>query len=177
LTIKEIDMLKQLWVRLFKLFEQKGTEYTPSVVEEKKETKKGGWFSKKEPTVEKDVFICTTTDPQWLSLPLEKGLPLVPGHLLKTTFWNMVNTDNPDAVCLRFLRARKWDLDAAYNMLANTLRWRLVMRVDDIIALGENGMRDELNRLSPELGNTFITQLNSGKAYLGGPDKDGRGIW
>lgn len=178
LTVKEFDMLKQLWVRLFKLFEQKGTEFTPAAaVEEKKETKKGGWFSKKEVVVEKDLFIGTTTDPQWLSLPLEKALPLVPGHLLKSTFWNMVNIDNPDAVCLRFLRARKWDLDAAYNMLANTLRWRLVMRVDDIIALGENGIRDELNNLKPEMGDCFITQLNSGKAYLGGPDKDGRGIW
>ncbi|KAI8082471.1 CRAL-TRIO domain-containing protein [Thamnidium elegans] len=174
LTVKENDMLKQLWTRLFELFKQKGTEWVPAKTEEAPAKK--GWFAKKEPTVVKDVFIGVGVDPQWLALPLEKALPLIPGTSLRSTFWNMVATDNPDAVCLRFLRARKWDLDAAYNMLANTLRWRLSYRIDDIVALGENGLRDELNKLQPELGDCFITQLNSGKAYLGGPDKDGRGI-
>ncbi|KAL7315051.1 hypothetical protein PS15m_006554 [Mucor circinelloides] len=175
LTVKEQDMLKQLWTRLFDLFKQKGTEYKP-VKQEEAPVKKGGWFSKKETTQQKDVFIGTTTDPTWLTLPLEKALPLIPGPQLAKTFWGMVATDNPDAVCLRFLRARKWDLDAAYNMLTNTLRWRLVHRLDDIVALGENGIRDELNKAKPEMGDCFITQLNSGKAYLGGPDKAGRGI-
>lgn len=176
LTVKENDMLKQLWTRLFELFKQKGTEWKPTQVEEA--PAKRGWFGKKDTTADKkDVFIGVTTDPQWTTLPLEKALPLIPGAALRATFWNMVATDNPDSVCLRFLRARKWDLDLAYNMLANTLRWRITMRLDDIVALGENGLRDELNSLKPELGDNFITQLNSGKAYLGGPDKDGRGIW
>lgn len=176
LTVKENDMLKQLWIRLFELFKQKGTEWKPIIVEEAPVKK--GWFGKKDTAAEKkEVFIGVTTDPQWSTLPLEKALPLIPGADLRATFWSMVATDNPDAVCLRFLRARKWDLDLAYNMLANTLRWRVTMRIDDIVALGENGLRDELNKLKPELGDNFITQLNSGKAYLGGPDKDGRGIW
>jgi hypothetical protein len=178
LTVKETDMLKQIWVRLFDLFKQAGTEYTPPAKEEEAPVKKGGWFSKKEaPAEKKDLFIGTTTDPTWLTLPLDKALPLISGVALQSTFWNMVATDNPDAVVLRFLRARKWDLDAAYNMLANTLRWRVCNRIDDVVALGENGLRDELNRLKPGFGDCFITQLNSGKAYLGGPDKAGRGIW
>ncbi|KAI9473909.1 MAG: CRAL-TRIO domain-containing protein [Benjaminiella poitrasii] len=179
LTAKETGMLKELWLRLFELFKQKGTEFNPeSKKEDAAPAKKGGWFSKKDAgsNTNKELFIGTTTDPSWLSLPLDKALPLVPGEKLQSTFWSMVATDNPDAVVLRFLRARKWDLDAAFNMLANTLRWRLVMRLDDIVALGENGLRDELNKLKPELGNCFVTQLNSGKAYLGGPDKAGRGI-
>lgn len=171
-------MLKQLWIRLFELFKQKGTEWTAPKTEEAAPAAKKGWFGKKDTTAEKkDVFIGVTTNPQWMSLPLEQALPLIPGADLRGTFWNMVATDNPDAVVLRFLRARKWDLDAAYNMLANTLRWRLHMRIDEIVALGENGIRDHLNAIKPELGDCFITQLNSGKAYLGGPDKDGRGIW
>jgi hypothetical protein len=178
LTVKENDMLKQLWTRLFELFKQKGTEWTPGAKVEETPVKKG-WFGKKDTSAEKstDLFIGTNTDPQWMTLPLEKALPLIPGADLRGTFWNMVATDNPDAVVLRFLRARKWDLDAAYNMLANSLRWRLSMRIDDVVALGENGLRDELNKLKPEMGDSFITQLNSGKAYLGGPDKAGRGIW
>ncbi|KAI8063345.1 CRAL-TRIO domain-containing protein [Gilbertella persicaria] len=177
LSVKETDLLKQLWARLFELFKQQGTEYKPKQEQEQPIQTKKSWFGKKETSREtKELFIGTTTDPSWLSLPLEKALPLIPGVDLRGTFWNMVATDNPDAVLLRFLRARKWDLEAAYNMLANTLRWRLVMRIDDIVALGESGMRDELNRLKPELGDCFVTQLNSGKAYLGGPDKAGRGI-
>lgn len=175
LTVKENDMLKQMWTRLFELFKQKGTEYVPSVVEEAPVKK--GWFAKKEPVVTKDVFVGVGVDPQWMALPLEKALPLIPGTKLHGTFWNMIATDNPDAVCLRYLRARKWDLDAAFNMLANTLRWRLHMRIDDIVALGESGLRDELNTIQPALGDCLVAQLNSGKAYLGGPDKDGRGIW
>ncbi|RCH85391.1 hypothetical protein CU097_003555 [Rhizopus azygosporus] len=179
LTGAQTDMLKAMWSRLFELFKQKGTEYKPEPKTEKAPSvKKTGWFGKKAATEEKstDVFLGTTTDPSWMSLPLEKALPLIPGTQLRATFWNMVATDNPDAVVLRFLRARKWDIDAAYNMITNTLRWRLHMRVDDIVALGENGIRDELNKLQPDLGDCFITQLNSGKAYLGGPDKADRGI-
>ncbi|KAI8973447.1 CRAL-TRIO domain-containing protein [Mycotypha africana] len=184
LTVKENDMLKQLWIRLLELFKQKGTDIRPKESDtntKQEDTKKGGgWFSSKKTTSNVDknveVFIGTTINSSIMSMPLEKALPLIPGDQLRTTFWNMVATDNPDAVLLRFLRARKWDLEAAYHMLTNALRWRLVFRLDDITALGENGMRDELNRLQPGLGDSFITQLNSGKAYLGGPDKEGRGI-
>ncbi|KAI8369813.1 CRAL-TRIO domain-containing protein [Choanephora cucurbitarum] len=181
LSLKQTETLKQLWARLFELFNQTGTAYTAPAKQpqpQEEAPSKKSWFSKKDtaPKEVKDVFIGTTTDPAWMDLPLEKALPLIPGSELRSTFWNMVATDNPDAVLLRFLRARKWDLDASYQMLANTLRWRLVMRIDDIVSLGESGMRDELNKLKPELGDCFIKQLNSGKAYLGGPDKMGRGI-
>lgn len=180
---KQRGMLKQLWLRLFELFKQTGDPNSKPApkkpVEETNGKKSGGFFSraKKEAPPPEDLFIGATTDPNWLSLPLEKAIPLIPGSELRRTFWNMVATDNPDAVCLRFLRARKWDFDAAYNMLINTLRWRLVMRVDDIVALGETGMHNELEKLKPGLGEQFTWNLKSGKAYLGGPDKAGRGIW
>lgn len=179
---KQADMLKKLWIKLFDLFKQPGdpnSKPAPKKPVEEAPKKSGGFFSrgKKEPETQQEYFIGATTDPQWLSLPLEKAIPLIPGTELRRTFWNMVATDNPDAVCLRFLRARKWDLDAAYNMLINTLRWRLVMRVDDLIALGETGIRDELESHKKGLGEQFTWNLNSGKACLGGPDKQGRGIW
>ncbi|KAI7878916.1 CRAL/TRIO domain-containing protein [Lichtheimia hyalospora FSU 10163] len=181
LTPDQTTMLKQLWDRVLELFEQTGdpnSKPAPKKPVEEAPKKSGGFFSraKKEPEVQTDLFIGSTTDPNWLSLPLEKAMPLIPGKQLQGTFWNMVATDNPDAVMLRFLRARKWDLDAAYNMLSNTLRWRLVMRVDDIVALGETGLHDELEKLKKGMGESFIWNLKSGKAYLGGPDKDDRGI-
>ncbi|KAG0172996.1 hypothetical protein DFQ30_009121 [Apophysomyces sp. BC1015] len=176
-------MLKQMWVLLAELFKQPGTEFKPpqKKAEEPAPKKKtgGGWgFGKKEKKEQNttELFLGATTDPSWLSLPIEKAIPLIPGQALQKTFWNMVATDNPDAVVLRFLRARKWDQDAAYKMLINTLRWRLVMRVDEITALGETGLRDELEKIKPGMGECFVQQLHSGKAFLGGPDKAGRGI-
>lgn len=182
LTDKENEGLKKTWLRLIEVFQQKGVAWTPppKVEEAPKETKKASRWGfgggKKESSENKDLFLGTTANPEWLSLPLEKALPLVPGEALATTFWNMVAGDNPDAVVLRFLRARKWDLDAGYNMLMNCLRWRIVMRVDDITALGETGIRNELEVLKPGMGDSFISNLHSNKSVLGGPDKDGRGI-
>jgi hypothetical protein len=40
------------------------------------------------------------------------------------TFWRMVKADHPDALFLRFLRARKWDVGKALVMLVATMRWR-----------------------------------------------------
>lgn len=43
---------------------------------------------------------------------------------LRQSFWSMVKNDNPDALLLRFLRARKWDVEKALVMLVSTLQWR-----------------------------------------------------
>ena len=40
------------------------------------------------------------------------------------TFWRMVKADHPDSLFLRFLRARKWDVNKAIVMLVATMRWR-----------------------------------------------------
>lgn len=40
------------------------------------------------------------------------------------TFWRMVKADHPDSLFLRFLRARKWDVNRAIVMLVATMRWR-----------------------------------------------------
>lgn len=43
---------------------------------------------------------------------------------LREAFWSMVKSDNPDALLLRFLRARKWDAEKALVMLVATMQWR-----------------------------------------------------
>ncbi len=180
LTAGQVSMLKSMWLRLLKLFEQEGDEiHFPDFNKLEEPVKKGGFFgigSKKE-VPEHDYFLAATTDPRWTSLPLEKALPLIPGSLLREAFWGMVATDNPDATLLRFLRARKWDIDAAYNMLTNTLRWRLEMRINEIVSLGETGLIEELNRTKDGLGNAFREQLKKKMVTLGGPDRDARGVW
>ncbi|KAI9493938.1 CRAL-TRIO domain-containing protein [Zychaea mexicana] len=190
LTVEQTASLKRLWLRLFELFQQPGDKVNlpPAIDEAVKEEKPakngggGGFFgfgAKKQPAQpaeEKFVFLGRTADPRWMSLPVDQALPLIPGDKLEYTFWQMVATDNPDAAILRYLRARKWDDEAAYKMLVNTLRWRLHMRVDDITKLGESGLVQELEKAVPGMGDQFLEQMRSGKATLGGPDKSDRGI-
>lgn len=179
LTAEQVNMLKSMWLRLLKLFEQVGDEiHFPERIKEEP-VKKGGFFglgAKKE-VPQQDYFLGATSDPRWTSLPLDKALPLIPGSLLREAFWGMVATDNPDSTMLRFLRARKWEIDAAYDMLTNTLRWRLEMRINEIVSLGETGLIEELNLTKKGLGDAFREQLKKKMVTLGGPDRQARGVW
>ncbi|KAI8997345.1 CRAL-TRIO domain-containing protein [Pilobolus umbonatus] len=176
LTEKEVDMLKSLWMRILPLFEQNGDDIHLPVYDDS--SKKSGFFgfgAKKEDP-DRDYFLGATSDPRWTELPLEKALPLIPGRYLHEAFWGMVVTANPDATLLRFLRARKWDLNAAFNMLVNTLRWRIYMRMTEIVSLGETGLINALEKAKPGLGVSFKQTLTRGMVTLGGPDRNYRGI-
>lgn len=98
---------------------------------------------------------------------------------LRETFWQMVKHDHPDALLLRFLRARKWDVTKAVVMLVSTIRWRAdEMHVDDDIMYGGEAWALEQSQSSdPEvkkLGEDFLAQLRIGKSFIHGVDKQGR---
>ena len=98
---------------------------------------------------------------------------------LRIAFWQMVKADHPDALLLRFLRARKWDVDKALVMLISTLSWRAhEMHVDDDIMMhGEGGaVRDSQSgdASAKKEANDFLEQMKLGKSFLHGMDKDGR---
>jgi hypothetical protein len=106
---------------------------------------------------------------------LEKQSP----EELCTAFWTMVKSDHPDALLLRFLRARKWDVDKALVMLVSTLHWRSAeMHVDDdVIKHGEGGALEDSKSKDParkKEGDDFLQQLKIGKSFLHGTDKEGR---
>jgi hypothetical protein len=102
----------------------------------------------------------------------------IPPEELRRTFWSMVKHDHPDALLLRFLRARKWDVEKALVMMISTMQWRLnEMHVDDeIMKHGElealqNTTGDAKSKKNSE---DFLTQLRMGKSYLHGLDIEGR---
>ncbi|RMZ70305.1 phosphatidylinositol transfer CSR1 [Pyrenophora seminiperda CCB06] len=102
----------------------------------------------------------------------------IPPEHLRKTFWSMVKHDHPDALLLRFLRARKWDVEKALVMMISTMQWRLnEMHVDDDII--KNGELEALQNTSGDAkakknAEDFLTQLRMGKSYLHGVDVEGR---
>ncbi|KAL2872594.1 CRAL-TRIO domain-containing protein [Aspergillus lucknowensis] len=94
----------------------------------------------------------------------------------------MVKQEHPDTLLLRFLRARKWDIPRAFGMMANAILWRKSFEVDeDVVPRGEldawRRSRDEgLSEAERKEGKDFIMQLEMGKSYLHGLDREGRPV-
>jgi len=101
---------------------------------------------------------------------------------IRTTIWSMVKHDHPDALVLRFLRARKWDVEKALVMLVSTMNWRAQeMRVDDEImrngdAAAAEAEKDTSDLAKQRLGHDFLQQARMGKSFIHGTDKSGRPI-
>jgi hypothetical protein len=86
------------------------------------------------------------------------------------SFWSMVKADHPDALLLRFLRARKWDVQKALEMMVATMHWRgKVMEVEKIVERGEAGFLEDGD-------DAFMLQVRKGKSILHGTDHKGRPI-
>jgi hypothetical protein len=108
-----------------------------------------------------------------------EALANLSAETLRATFWSMVKHDHPDGLLLRFLRARKWDVEKALVMMVSTMRWRgTEMKVDeDIMWNGEMAAFEDAKGSDPtrkKLGEDFLAQLRMGKSFLHGQDKDGR---
>ncbi|KAH6668580.1 phosphatidylinositol transfer protein CSR1 [Plectosphaerella plurivora] len=97
---------------------------------------------------------------------------LTPEQLHKT-IWGMIKFDDPDAVMLRFLRARKWDVDRALVMLVSTMKWRITeMRVDEDVMVNGEEYAAAAAEKDPFMKD-FITHFRMGKTYLHGVDRGG----
>ncbi|KXX82405.1 Phosphatidylinositol transfer protein CSR1 [Madurella mycetomatis] len=100
---------------------------------------------------------------------------------IRDAIWSMVKHDHPDALVLRFLRARKWDVERALIMLVSTMNWRAQeMKVDeDIMKNGEAAAlaaEKGSEGTTQKLGHDFLTQIRKGISYIHGTDKQGRPI-
>ena len=100
---------------------------------------------------------------------------------LHATIWSFLKGDSPDAGLLRFLRARKWNVQNAMVMLVSTVHWRLkdVKMDEEILPRGEQWFAEKGAHGSgaeKKLGDDFMTQIRLGKSFLHGVDKEGRPI-
>ncbi|PWN98190.1 hypothetical protein FA09DRAFT_338618 [Tilletiopsis washingtonensis] len=81
------------------------------------------------------------------------------GPYLRRALWEFIKHDGPDAGMLRFLRARKWDVDRALAMLAAALKFRFEKDVEGIIQKGEQGLEGVPG---------FLNQFRRGISYIKG---------
>lgn len=93
----------------------------------------------------------------------------------RLALWNGFLGDHPDVLVLRFLRARKWDVDRAMEMLVSNIHWRHERKIDEeIVAKGDSvALSEEKSKDDKEL----MDQFRSGKAYFRGTDRNMRPVF
>lgn len=198
LTSDQEAKLKELWTATLRVFgvaplseESKSLEdadqrsRADTIASEKQKKKRMGLFSKKHKNEETDGAISdfsVNADDKWgQTKEFQSVLANQSPEDLRTAFWSMVKHDNPDGLLLRFLRARKWDVQNALIMMVATMHWRLQeMHVDnDIMIKGEGGALEETKSSNASVkkeGEDFLAQERLGKSFLRGTDKEGRPI-
>ncbi|PVV05133.1 hypothetical protein BB560_000349 [Smittium megazygosporum] len=90
----------------------------------------------------------------------QESLP-PPAPQLETTsfdeiFFQLCSYVHPDSIVLKFLRARKWHLENALMMLKNTITWRGVNNIEELLWYGES----ELNLRIMEKGISFMAGVD-----------------
>ncbi|KAI0393887.1 CRAL-TRIO domain-containing protein [Xylariaceae sp. FL0594] len=161
LTAEQEKKLHQLWALLLDAFEFETPRY-----EEEHDAK----------TINGDAGQQQTTPPPPPSLNARE---------LREAWLSMVKHEDPDALLLRFLRARKWDVGQALAMLRAALTWRVKEAdVDRIMREGEAWCkRREKDAAAHDSTNEevrqareYLDQLRLGKVYMRGEDRLGRPV-
>ena len=93
----------------------------------------------------------------------------------RKSLWEFILCEHPDAVIIRFLRARDWDVKNAMDMLVSAVDWHQERRINpDVVQAGE-GVGLKTTRTKDE--ESFIMQYHSGKSYIRGVDNDDNPIY
>ena len=188
LTKEEEAMLKQFWRMTFNVVGVETGEATPlpdsasmvngdtsSSTGEKQ--KKSGFFARRKT----ETKAPEQEDKYGQTKEYQEALATTSPEEFRRAFWTNSKNEHPDAVVLRFLRARKWDLPKALVMMISTLQWRAkIMKIEEeIIYKGElSALQDERGSdpaVSKE-GSNFLGQLRKGKSYVHGMDREGRPV-
>ena len=202
LTKEQEVKLQEMWAATLKIFGVSGfsdganfdtasttgsetAEQAGSVGPEKRKRKRVNLFTRKHNELGTDDAETVSTsdgdDKYGQTKEFHKLLESQSPENIRTAFWSMVKHDDPDGLLLRFLRARKWNVQNALVMLISTMHWRTQgMHVDDdIVKRGEGGaLEDSTSSNAPTKkdGQDFLAQMRLGKSFLHGTDKEGRPI-
>ncbi|KAL4907253.1 hypothetical protein BDW74DRAFT_148808 [Aspergillus multicolor] len=101
---------------------------------------------------------------------------------LRAGLLSTAKNDNPDALLLRFLRARKFDVGKSFNMMLRSMLWRIKqVRVDEKVLLNTelDALRETKDKSKPHEAKEaegFLSQMRMGKCYQHGHDKQGRPV-
>lgn len=187
LTPEQEEKLREFWVALLQIYgvykEPNGKPATaPSIQSETAPDKKKNrrsLFGRKHKEEETSELSATDDDKYGQAKQFQVALASLSPDELRDTLWGMVKHDHPDALLLRFLRARKWDVEKALIMMVSTMHWRATeMHVDeDIMKNGELGALEASQNASGETKATaegFLAQMRMGKSFLHGYDAEGR---
>lgn len=202
LTKEQELKLQEMWTATLKVFGVSGfndgingdvasitgsetAEQAGTIGSEKKKKKRVNLFSRKHHDEAGEdaetVSSADGSDKYGQTKDFHKVLESQSPEAIRTAFWSMVKHDNPDGLLLRFLRARKWNVQDALIMLISTMHWRMQgMHVDDdIVRRGEGGALEDSgssNAPTKKEGHDFLTQMRMGKSFLHGTDKEGRPV-
>lgn len=89
--------------------------------------------------------------------------------------WSFISPEHPDALVLRFLRARKWDVERGVAMLVSAVVWRLERNIADAIIYGGESVGLKKDLSADDEG--FMAQYRSGKSYVHATDKENRLVY
>lgn len=194
LTPEQEAKLKEMWAQYLDFFgmshdevhtaQANGTlQRTPTDLSEKKKRRSIlGRFSRKDKSAdaeEEQSAGAAINDKHGAMKEYEEALRSMKPEDIREAFWHMSKMDHPDAILLRFLRARKWDVHAANVMALSTLHWRLKdFKVDeDVMFQGEGGaVKAETSSTGDEkkVAADFMQQYRLGKSFFHGVDNEGR---
>ncbi|KAJ2716609.1 hypothetical protein H4R19_000541 [Coemansia spiralis] len=159
LSRSEEELLQALWRKLLDAFKDTaplpvaagdgglGGGRSKRALQPAAATTKNGWFgfgatAKAEPTeYQQTVYEIAPEN----SRPPASAGPETP-QTVRDAFWAATLWDHPDVLVLRFLRARKWQVDDALKMLLECLRWRVAEEVDWLTWHGESVLNHALLR-------------------------------
>jgi hypothetical protein len=191
LTPEQEEKLRKLWTAVFQLTgvageESSGADLLPqkeeaSPAEADPKKKRGfGMFKKGKSGTSTPTEGSAEEDKYNETKQFHETLANESPETIRHTIWSMVKHDHPDALVLRFLRARKWDVEKALVMLVSTMHWRHNdMKVDsEIMKNGDAFAIEDEKTDSPtkQVSADMMKQLRMGKSFLHGTDKQGRPI-
>ena len=194
LTPEQETKLRELWGAVFKLYEALEANKNGEAKEEapKPEApKKTRWFglrASNEPAqtpqshaVLEALKLDSNEDDKFgLVKQFQHVVTTHSPETIRAMLLGAVKHENPDALALRFLRARKWDINRGLVMMFSALNWRSEAKVDeDIMLHGEEGGAKDCEsgeNMSKSMAKDFMFQMRMGKSYLHGVDREGRPI-